>query len=120
MGIVAGVCFVGVAAVPANLNSPQHGIFVFWAFRAFLGAVLPFVLLIFTQKAYPKFGAWIFVIFTVFLLGYIGLITNGPSPKSPGGLFIQVVGQKIIVYASVACVGLQAIVARQFLRSQRL
>ena len=120
LGILAGACFIGVALTPANLNSPLHGHFVSLAFRAFLLAVTPFSVLIWNQKSYPKAGAWIFLAFALFLMAYIALITVGPSPSSPGGLMIQVTGQKLIVYASIVCVGVQSILARRFLRAQNL
>lgn len=116
LGIIAGACFVGVALVTADRNSPLHGFFVVTAFRAFFGATLPFALAILIQKSYPKLGAWIFLAFAGLLAAYIGLITIGPAPSEPGGLEIQVIGQKLIVYASIVCVGAQALLARRFLR----
>ncbi len=117
LGALAGAAFVGVALVTSDRNSPLHGFFVLTAFRAFLGAVLPFSLAILLQNAYPKLGAFIFLAFAGLLVAYIALITVGPSPKEPGGLEIQVVGQKIIVYASIACVAAQSLLARRFLKS---
>ncbi len=117
LGTVAGAAFVGVALVTADHNSPLHGAFVLAAFRAFFGATLPFALAILIQKPYPRLGAFIFLAFAGLLLAYIALITVGPSPREAGGLTIQVVGQKIIVYASIACVGAQSLLARKFLRS---
>jgi hypothetical protein len=115
LGIVAGAAFIGVALVTSDRNSPRHIYFVLLAFRCFLGAVLPFALAILTQKSYPRLGAWIFLAFAGFLAAYIALITLGPTPQEPGGLTIQVVGQKLIVYASIVCVGTQSIVARRYL-----
>ncbi len=117
-GIVAGASFIGVALTPANLNSPLHTTFVSWAFRAFLLAVLPFAVVILNQNHYPKAGAWVFVAFALFLMAYLALSSYGPSPRSPSGLMIHATGQKLIVYASVICVGAQAILARAFLRRQ--
>ncbi len=117
LGAVAGAAFVGVALVRADFNSPLHIHYVLLAFRSFLGAVLPFALAILAQKTYPKAGAWIFLMFAGLLAAYIALLIAGPKPSEPGGLWIQVVGQKLIVYASIVCIGAQAIVARRFLRS---
>ncbi|WP_157947522.1 hypothetical protein [Abditibacterium utsteinense] len=118
LGIFAGASFIGVALTPADINSPLHGFLVFSAFRAFLFAVVPFSILIWSQNRYPKSGAFVFLAFALFLAAYLCLISFGPSPRSPGGLMIQVTGQKLIVYASVVCVGLQSILARHFLRGE--
>lgn len=119
LGALSGAAFIGVALVTSDRNSPLHGFFVLMAFRAFFGAVLPFALAILLQNAYPKLGAFIFLAFAGLLAAYIALITIGPSPREPGGLEIQVVGQKLIVYASIACVGAQSLLARRFLKSKK-
>jgi hypothetical membrane protein len=119
LGILAGICFVGVAFTPSDV-SRLHGTFVIWAFRFFLGAVLPFALAIFCQKSYPKIGAWLFIAFAALLAAYIELLIYGPGASTPNGLMIQVTGQKLIVYASVLCVWMQSIVARQFVRRAQL
>ncbi len=118
LGILAGASFIGVALTPADVNNPLHGFFVLQAFRSFFLAVLPFSFLILSHRRYSKLGAYVFMAFALFLAAYIALISVGPSPRSPGGLMIQVTGQKLIVYASVACVGVQAILARRFLRGE--
>lgn len=117
LGIVSGAAFIGVALVTSDFNSSLHGVFVVTAFRAFFGAVLPFALAILAQNYYPKLGAFIFLAFAGFLAAYIALISIGPSPRDPGGLEIQVIGQKLIVYASIGCVAAQSLLARKFLRS---
>ena len=116
LGLIAGAAFIGVALVTSDRNSPLHGFFVLTAFRAFFGATLSFAFAILGQKNYPKTGAFVFLAFAGLLAAYIALISIGPSPREPGGLFIQVVGQKIIVYASIVCVGAQALIARRFLQ----
>lgn len=119
LGILAGAYFIGVALTPANLNSRLHVSYVLAAFRSFLLAVLPFAVLIWKHPRYPRFGAWIFLAFALFLLAYLALMSFGPVPGSPGGLIIQVTGQKLIVYTSLGCVAAQSIVARRFLRNEK-
>ncbi|RYG63734.1 hypothetical protein EON80_20620 [bacterium] len=118
LGILSGACFVGVAAFPVDFSPRMHGTCVIWAFRFFLLAVLPFIALIFSQKRYPKTGAWLFVTFALLLTAYIQLLTFGPNSGTPGGLIIQVTGQKVIVYTSVVCVWLQSVLARRFLQQK--
>lgn len=119
LGLLSGVCFIGVAVFPVDVNGPMHGASVIWAFRSFFCAVLPFVLVIFAHRRYPKVGAWLFLTFALALAGYITLLINGPRSSTPNGLFIQVVGQKLIVYASILCVGLQSILALRYSKATR-
>jgi hypothetical protein len=50
------------------------------------------------------------------LIGYYLLMTEGPSMASPEGLVIQVVGQKVIAYASILSILIQSLGAYQFLK----
>jgi hypothetical membrane protein len=118
LGLLSGAAFAGIAVTPANLNSPLHLVFVSTAFRAFLLAVLPFIIVILSGRHYPRGGALVFIAFALGLVAYIQLITVGPSPRTLPGLMVQATGQKLIVYASIVSVGLQALLARRFCASQ--
>ena len=107
LGIISGVCFIGVAAVPADVDMELHKDFVLWAFRLFPVAVLCYTIVLFRQKTYPRQYAWELVIFLGLLIGYILLLELGPDIKSYEGMVIQAVGQKIIVYASIFSVMIQ-------------
>jgi hypothetical protein len=107
LGILSGICFIGVAAAPADVNLPLHTGFVMWAFRLFPAAVLCYVIVLFREKTYPRGYAWELVIFLSLLIGYILLLEFGPDIKSYEGMVIQAVGQKIIVYASIFSVMIQ-------------
>lgn len=109
LGILAGTSFVGIAFAPADLVRPAHIQFVMWAFRLFPLAVLFYIPVLFMDKHYPKPYAWVFAIFCLMLIGYYLLMTNGPSFTSPEGLVIQVVGQKVISYASILSIGIQSL-----------
>jgi hypothetical protein len=114
-GVLAGISFVGIAFAPADLARPAHVQFVMWAFRLFPLAVLFYVPVLFMDKHYPKVSAWVFAVFCLMLIGYYLLMTNGPSFSSPEGLVIQVVGQKVIAYASILSIGIQSLGAYRFL-----
>jgi hypothetical membrane protein len=114
-GVLAGISFVGIAFTPTDIARPAHVQFVIWAFRLFPLAVLFYVPVLFMDKNYPKVYAWVFAVFCLMLIGYYLLITEGPSFTSPEGLAIQVVGQKIIAYASILSIGIQSLGAYRFL-----
>ena len=114
-GLLTGFNFLGIAWVRANVDSDKHVEFVLAAFKTFPLAVLCFALAIFLGGSYPRRGAWIFIAFFGVLLAYLRLITAGPPPNTAFGLMIQVTGQKVVVYASLLCVGVQALVARRHL-----
>ena len=114
-GLVSAFNFLGIALFRANLSPTKHVQFVFAAFKTFPLAVLFFGIAMFLGGSYPKRGAWIFIAFFGILLAYLRLITAGPPPDSASGLMIQATGQKAVVYASLLCVGAQAIVARRHL-----
>jgi hypothetical membrane protein len=115
LGVLAGVSFIGIACAPADIARPAHIQFVMWAFRLFPLAVLFYVPVLFIDKRYPKLYAWVFAVFCLMLIGYYILLTNGPSFTSPEGLVVQVVGQKVISYASVISIGIQSVGAYRFL-----
>lgn len=117
LGILAGACFIGVAFAPADLARSPHIVFVMWAFRLFPLAVFLYIPPLFLNKAYPRRYAWLFVLFWVLLTAYFLLITNGPGIGTLQGFLIQVVGQKVIGYASIICIGLQALGAQKYLNS---
>lgn len=114
-GLVSAWNFVGVARFPTDLHPNEHVACVFAAFRAFPAAVLFFSLSMAMSRSYPRRALWVFGVFTLVLLGYLFLITKGPAPESPSGLMVQSLGQKAVVYSSLAAVGTQSWVARRYL-----
>ena len=86
-----------------------------WAFRLFPLAVIPYIIVILGEKRYPNRFAFVFVGFAVLLVLYLVLITRGPSSESDGGRMIQVIGQKVIGYASIISIYIQAQGARRII-----
>jgi hypothetical protein len=115
MGVLAGISFIGIAFSPADLFRPAHVQFVMWAFRLFPLAVLCYVPVMVLNNHYPKLYGWVFAVFCLMLIGYYLLISYGPSFTSPEGLVIQVVGQKVISYASIISIFIQSLGAYRFL-----
>ncbi len=114
-GWLSALNFLGIAFYRANIYPKQHVQCVFAAFKCFPLAVLCFAVAMLVGRSYPKRGVWIFAGFFAVLVAYLTLITKGPSPLSPQGLMIQATGQKIVVYASLLCVGAQSLLARRYL-----
>jgi hypothetical protein len=112
VGIIAGLCFIGIAFVPANLNSALHTRLVYGAFEAFTVATIFYFAVLLRARVYPKRFAAIFGAFAILLLLYLGLLFFGPSLKTPEGVMIQATGQKIIVYASIVSILIQSLGAR--------
>jgi hypothetical protein len=117
LGVLAGACFVGIAFTPADIARPAHTQFVLWAFRLFPLAVLFYLPVMFIDRKYPMIYAWVFAAFALMLVGYYLLLTEGPSFSSPEGLVIQVVGQKVIAYASILSIGIQALRASRTIQA---
>lgn len=107
-GIVSGLAYVGIAFTPANLLPDPHRDFVLLAFRAFLPAVLFYLVAIFIHRDYPNRYAVVYLIFAGLLAAYIMLITRGPDVDTAQGLMIQATGQKIIVYAAIITISIQS------------
>jgi hypothetical protein len=112
-GVFSGICFIGVACTPANLQPVLHGQFVLWAFEAFPVAVILYGIAILLHKTYAKRFALVFVVFAFLLVLYLVLIMRGPGFATPQGLMIQATGQKTIVYASIISILIQALGARK-------
>ena len=119
-GVLAGICFMGVAFAPADIARPAHVQFVMRAFQLFPLAVFFYTPVLFMDKQYPKRYAWVFAIFCLMLVGYYLLMTQGPSFTSPEGLVVQVVGQKVIAYASILSIGVQSLGAYRYLGKSAL
>jgi len=110
-GCVTAICFVGVAATPWDLYLEAHNAFVKIAFPAFLVAVLLYTVAILLEHTVPQRFAWVFIAYAVILAAYVVLILAGPDVMTSTGRIIQVAGQKVIVYASVVTVLVQAFAA---------
>jgi hypothetical protein len=107
-GVISGVAYIGIAFTPANLLPAPHLQFVLLAFRAFLPAVLFYLVAILVNPEYPNRYAGVYLVFGILLAAYIGLITRGPGIDTAQGVMIQATGQKIIVYAAIITVFIQS------------
>jgi hypothetical protein len=105
---VAGLGFIGIAATPWNLVLDAHNGFVRLAFGFLLVYDLCLLMIQVSNRwtiAYTATNA----IYLLLLVAYVGILFFGPRVDTKSGLEFQVAAQKIIVYASVVNLGLQAV-----------
>ncbi|MBV9973004.1 MAG: hypothetical protein JO135_06685 [Candidatus Eremiobacteraeota bacterium] len=116
LGILAAICFVGVAATPWNLYLRAHNDFVQWAFRLYLLAVIAATAATLLTPRFPRNFAVVFGLFALLLAAYIALLTFGPTAGTAQGALVQATAQKIIVYASIITIIIQALSVQRLLR----
>lgn len=107
-GVLSGLCFIGVAWTPANLAAGPHGQVTLWAFQTFLVVVVFYDLAILLNPRFSNSYALVYFLFAMLLGAYIGLMLFGPRADSARGAMIQATGQKLIVYAAIICMFIQA------------
>ena len=111
-GVVSGINYIGIGFAPYDINAEMatlHTNFVYIAFTSSILTIFLFTAAIFLDKKYPNLYAWIYVVFGIFTVGYLIILYAGPSAGTDIGLLIQVVGQKVIVYAEILFFGIQAL-----------
>jgi len=103
VGVFSGLFYIGIAFTPADLYLEWHGNFVLLAFSSFLLVVILYTIAIFLNKDYPNRYAYVYLVFAVLLAAYLWLLFLGPND-----IRIQATGQKVIVYAEIICMFIQA------------
>ncbi|HEX6496039.1 MAG TPA: hypothetical protein VF018_11180 [Acidobacteriaceae bacterium] len=106
--IVAGLGFVGIAATPWNLVLDAHNGFVRAAFGFLLAYDLCLLVIQLCNRWPPRY-VLANAAYLLLLIAYVGILFVGPALDTQSGLEFQVGAQKIIVYASVINLGLQAL-----------
>ena len=113
VGVLSGLFYIGIAFTPADLYLEWHGNFVLLAFSSFLLVVVLYTIAIFLNKGYPNRYAYVYLVFAVLLAVYLWLLFAGPND-----IRIQATGQKVIVYAEIICMFIQAYGAWNIEKSQ--
>lgn len=102
LGILAALCYWGIALNPLDVNYRMHTVFVRAGFIAFLLMSLFYTLAILREPGYPNRYAYGFLVFGVVLFIQICIMLFGPRAwTSPNALFLQASAQKIVVYAQM-------------------
>jgi hypothetical protein len=100
LGTLSGLAFVGVAFTPFDLALDAHNSLVIAAF----GLLMLFVATItFVMWRNGITGARLAanVAYLACVAGYVVLVLRGPRMATPHGHTVQVVGQKLVAYASM-------------------
>ena len=111
-GLLSAVFFAGVGLTPSNLVMPAHLVASQGAFYLLLAAVLLEIAAIRRTPRMSSSLLWVNGAFVIVLLGYVGLMTFGPTSNTPLGDEINATAQKIIVYTAVATIFMQAVLLR--------
>ncbi|GJM34442.1 MAG: hypothetical protein DHS20C18_34430 [Saprospiraceae bacterium] len=110
LGILAALCYWGIALNPLDVNYGMHTIFVRAGFIAFLLMSIFYTIAIFRDPTYPNHYAYGFLVFGVVLFIQISIMLFGPRAwTSPHALFLQASAQKIVVYAQMLVLGYQCL-----------
>jgi hypothetical protein len=101
VGIIAGLCYIGVACTPWNIYLPVHLFFVKTAFLLILIASIFYTIILASGNVLPQKYTAVLGLFSLCAAGYSILLFFGPGFDTKPGLLIQVAGQKIIVYMEI-------------------
>ena len=107
-GIITGLGYIGIGFTPIDIMLSFHMMMVKLSFKSFLITVILYALAIYKNPVYPNMYALVYLGFGILLSIYILLNLFGPDHNSEYGLAIRVVSQKIIVYAQIICMMIQA------------
>ena len=103
LGVLTGICYIGIAFTPSNFLNPLHEFFVGIAFSSIFISNILYSIAIFRNKEFSNFYAIILTISAVILAIYFILLYLNPSIITPEGLLIQATGQKVMIYTLLIC-----------------
>ncbi len=105
LGVIAGICLIGVGIVPENLISWLHNACIYAGLMIFVAAYIFFFLAMVRTKGLAKRIYWVYyvlgVVFIVYTIIASWVTLFGPAPDTLAWVVIQSTGQKIIVYAAL-------------------
>ncbi len=118
-GFICAVFYISIGFLPYDLYRSIHTNFVYIAFTGSLLTIFLGMLAIFLKKDYSNLYAWFYLVFLLILIGYLIILYAGPSSDTDFGLYIQVVGQKVIVYTEVISFAIQSFGTIKYLRKNK-
>jgi hypothetical protein len=117
-GTLSGLAFVGVAVTPFDLALTAHMCFVLSAFGCLALYVATLTLAMWQNGTR---GTWLAINlgYLVVVGGYVAFVLAGPHLATPRGFAAQVLGQKVVAYASMVHAVLIATLVRRALHAAR-
>jgi len=91
----------GAALTPGDLFLEIHVIFAPFTFLFGILMVLFFVIPMMVNKKYPKRYTMVSLIYVIFMLICLTLLTVGPSFETVEGLMFQTTMQKLAIYSEI-------------------
>jgi hypothetical protein len=107
VALVVCTSFIGVAVTPENRVLSLHILFTKLAFRAFPLATLFMALASRADPSTPKRVTAVWIGLTAILAAYVWILDWGPSTRTPTGLVVQVVAQKVVAISAVLLIVFQ-------------
>lgn len=98
LGTGSGAAFAGIACTPIDRALDVHNTLVVAAFGLLLAYVAALTIVMW-RNAIGQLA--INAMYVALVAGYVGLVLLGPRLGTEHGFFVQVIGQKIIVYVSM-------------------
>ncbi|WP_371806021.1 hypothetical protein [Candidatus Lokiarchaeum ossiferum] len=117
LGFVAAFGYIGIGFTPWDTTLELHLFFVYLAFPTTLPVVLCYVITFLRNKSTPKILSVVYIAMGSILIVYLYLLFFGPDSNTEMGRFIQVVGQKIIVYAEIITFWIQGYYSSKFFKN---
>ncbi len=99
-GTISGAAFIGIAVTPFNLALRPHNTCVLIAFGCLLFYMLFLTIAMAANGASPVQNA-LNVAYVLAVLAYVALVVFGPRLSTDHGFRTQVLGQKLVVLASM-------------------
>ena len=104
LGFIAAIGYIGIGFSPwdkSDASLSAHMFFVYLAFPMTLPVVICYVIAFLREKEFPRILSYVYITMGIILVIYLYLLFFGPSSGTEIGRIIQVVGQKVIVYAEI-------------------
>ncbi|MHA1720810.1 MAG: hypothetical protein ACTSWX_01305 [Promethearchaeota archaeon] len=104
LGFIAAIGYIGIGFSPwdkSEASLSAHMFFVYLAFPMTLPVVFCYVTAFLREKEFPRILSYVYITMGIILVIYLYLLFFGPSSGTEIGRIIQVVGQKVIVYAEI-------------------
>ncbi len=121
LGFIAAIGYIGIGFTPwdkSEASLSAHLFFVYLAFPITLPVVICYVTAFLRDKDFPKILSYVYITMGIILAIYLYLLFFGPSSGTETGRIIQVVGQKVIVYAEIITFWIQGFITSKYFKKQ--